>query len=432
MIAVVYIIFVFKEPLIGFIGAILYAFLFKILDREVGHFPYGIGNEVLQILTLLSIWYNAKRYNFSVLNNSLIWLTLVWFLISVIEIANPAGSNPRAWLQEIRTSALYPLLLAVMATLLINSKKRLNLFLVIIIIGSFIASLNGIKQVKLGMSAGEQAFVAGSSFHLIWGQLRVFSFYSDAGQFGASQAQFAVLGVVLCIGLRYLSFMKRAMLFIFFSISLYGMILSGTRGAVFALLGGVFCALLLSKNFKAVTFGGVVTLLLVAMLKFTSIGSGSYDINRLRSSFNPEDPSLNVRFMNQQKLSEYLASRPFGGGLGSIGYWADEYNPGKALTAIPPDSYWVKVWAMYGIVGMIIFFCIWMYLIGKCCGMVFTVKDYNLRIKLIALISGVFGLFLCSYGNEVMNTMPSLLVIQVSFGAIYSMCYNREKTDMLN
>lgn len=425
----VYTLFLFQHPVLGLYTSVLYCFLQGILGREIGGVPFGIGNEILQLLTWLSVWYNAKKFNFKILNNDLIWLTLGWFIYSFVQIINPAGASPAGWLQEMRTSALYPLLLTPLAVLLLNNNKRVNTFLIIIFIASVLGSINGIKQAKIGLSAGEQAFLDANPTHMIWGNLRAFSFYNDAGQFGSSQAHFVILAIILAVGLK--GWAKKIILLLIAFVSFYGMLVSGTRGGLFTLVGGLFCALLLSRNLKALAIGGAVTLILLFVLKFTYIGQSNYNINRLRTAVNPvEDASMNLRLINQKKLADYLRSHPFGGGLGVIGRSGSEYNSDKYLSTIPPDSYWVKVWAMYGIVGLILFFCMWLYIIGKCCGMIWNVRDVNLRVKLVALISGVIGIFLCSYGNEIMNAMPSLAVIHLSLGAIYIMCknyYNKEK-----
>ncbi|RZL52600.1 MAG: O-antigen ligase domain-containing protein, partial [Pedobacter sp.] len=97
------------------------------------------------------------------------------------------------------------------------------------------------------------------------------------------------------------------------------------------------------------------------------------------------------------------------------------YNKTKFLSKIQPDSYWVKVWAMYGIVGFTIWICMMMYILGKCCGIVWRIKDEGLKVKAIALTSGFAGILICSYGNEVINTMPSLIVIYVSIVFVYIM-----------
>src|SRR5690606_16212199 len=110
---------------------------------------------------------------------------------------------------------------------------------------------------------------------------------------------------------------------------------------------------------------------------------------------------------------------PFGEGLGTIGTWGHEYNSDKFVSTIEPDSYWVKVWAMYGIVGLTIWFGMMLYIQGKCGGYIWRIRDRGLRIKLIALLAGSIGVFIASYGNEVINRIPASLVVYVSWAMIY-------------
>ena len=139
----------------------------------------------------------------------------------------------------------------------------------------------------------------------------------------------------------------------------------------------------------------------------------------MRTALDPKDESLNVRFINQLILRDYLKDKPFGGGLGVIGEWGHEYNNDKFLSTIEPDSYWVKIWAMYGIVGLVLWFAMQMYILGKCCGIVWHTHDPRLRVILIALTAGVFGIFVASYGNEVMNRVPSSILIFMSIAFVY-------------
>ncbi|MFV0607175.1 MAG: O-antigen ligase family protein [Niabella sp.] len=420
--AIVFLILLFKEPFIGLFTLIVYCFFMAIPDREIGGLPYGMGIELLLVLTWLSIWYNAKNYDFTVFKTDLVWLMLIWFGISVMEILNLSGASPRGWLQEIRSTALTPLLITPLGMLLINTKKRLNIFLYAILLFSFMATLNGLKQVYIGLSPGEQAFLdqGGNVTHIVNGQLRIFSFLSDASQFGPSQAQMSVIAIVLAVGLK--GWFKKIILLVLAVLFFYGMLISGTRGSFFALAIGIMVAIIMSKNTRVLIFGGGFSVLIFLILKYTYIGNTNYNIYRLRSAIDPQDASLNMRLINQLKLREYLATKPFGGGLGVIGHWGREYNPGNYLSTIAPDSYWVKVWAMYGIVGFTIFFCFWAYILGKCGAMIWNIKDKNLKTKLTALFAGAAGIFVCSYGNEVMNAMPSLLLIQLSVGIVYVFC----------
>lgn len=418
LIFIVYVALLFKEPFLGLITALTYCFFLHFISREIGgNFSYGLVVDALLVLTWISIWYNAPKFDFSLLNNKLVWLTFGWCIWSVLQIANPAGASLTGWLLEIRSVAFYPMLIAPMGLLLLNSEKRINFFIKTIILFSLFAALHGIKQDLIGLTDSEQLFVNNSPTHLLWGKLRVFSVYSNAGQFGPSQAQFSVLCVVLLFAVK--NWGKKIILLSLSGIFFYGMLISGTRGALFALIGAAGFAVFLFGNFRMLMIGTIVLAGFLGFLKFTTIGNQSYGIYRLRSSLDPEDASLNVRFINQKKLADYLSAHPFGGGLGAIGAFGHKYNKGTFLASVEPDSYWVKLWAMCGIVGFTLWFCMLMYLLGSSTGIIWKIKKPGLKVKLIGLAAGNMGLFLCSYGNEVMNDMPSLIIIYLSFSVIF-------------
>lgn len=414
---VVYLIFLFRNPRLGLVSLIIYCFTLGLLGREIGVLPYGMGIEVFLILTWAATLYFYKDLDWSVVKNDLCGLFLLWFILSVLEVGNPAGASVRGWLQEIRSVALYPILMIPLSFIIFKKKKDLDFFIRLILILALVAALNGIRQVHVGLTPGEYNFLHSpdGATHLIFGKLRAFSFY-DAGQFGAFEAVFVVIAVVL--GLGSPSLWKKLTYLAMAGVFTYAMLLSGTRGALFSLVGAAFFAILLSKNFKILIFGCFFMVICLGLLKYTSVGSNSYEINRFRSALNPEDASLNVRFNSQRILRDYMSSKPFGGGLGVLGAFS-VYNQDKFLSTIQPDSYWVKVWAMYGIVGLTLWFGMIMYILGKCCGIVWVIKDKKLRVQLIALTSATIGIFLCSYGNEVINNMPSSIIVCISWVFIY-------------
>lgn len=419
---VVYIMLLFKDPSIGLVALLVYCFTLNIFSREVGSdIPYGIGIEVFLLLVWLAVIIQNDEFDWKSLNNPLTKLMLIWFIISFVEVINPAGASVRGWIQEIRSTALFPILVIPLVFLLFNTEGKLNLFLILIISLSFFATLNGIKQEHFSLSSGEQRFLdeGGSVTHLLFGKLRVFSFYSEAGQFGASQASFILIALMIALG-PFKTWIRLLMIPVA-GLFVYGMLISGTRGALFALITGAFFAIFLTKNVKILVLGVVVALMCLFILKYTTIGNGNYAVYRMRTAFDPKEASLNVRLNNQRVLAEYLKSRPFGGGLGVIGSWGKEYNADKFLSTVEPDSYWVKLWAMYGIVGFTFWFCIMMFLFGKCCGIIWKIRNIKLRYKAIALVSSSAGIFFCSYGNEVMNAMPSAIVVSMSLAFIF-MC----------
>lgn len=411
---------IIQYPIIGLMAAVIYCFVLPILGRELMiYLPIGIGLEVVLIVTLLVTLFNKHKVDWANANNDMVKLVVLWFVVSVLQIANPSGPSVAGWVNEIRGAALNMLLIVPLACVVIQREKHLNLFLYIVIGWSVIGALNGVKQLHIGLFPGERIFLMdNTTTHLINGMIRVFSFYTDAGQYGASMGHISLVSWILAMGPFKL--WKRLLLFGIGCLLFYGMIISGTRGAFFV-FSGALVGLFLTKNFRLLMIGLFAVIALVSFLKFTTIGQGNYQIRRLRSAVSPnEDPSYLLRLESQMKLADYLKYRPFGGGLGTIGGNGKTYNAGTFLASIEPDSYWVKVWAMYGVVGLILWFGMNMYIMGKCCGIIWQVDDPKLRIKLIALISGAIGIFLASYGNEVINRTPSSILVFISWAIIYN------------
>jgi len=415
---VVFITVLFKKPIFGLFSLLAYSFILP-FSRELNvDVQWGIGQEILLLLTWIAVIFSREKNKWSVLNSDIVWLVIAWFGLSVLEVANPNGASIAGWFFEIRTTALLLVLIIPLTLLLFTRASHLDIFLKTGILLSLFATLIGLKQLYLGLFPGEARFLMqNAGTHLIYGQLRVFSFYTDAGQFGASQAHFALICFILAMG--PFSTRKRFFLIIAGIALFYGMMISGTRGAFFV-LSGASVGLILTRNFRALALGVVCMIGLVMFLKFTSFGQGNYHIRRLRTAVNPTtDASYQVRLNSQLMLQNYLRDKPIGGGLGTIGINGKLYNPGSYLASIEPDSYWVKVWAMYGIVGLTFWFGLMLYLLGKCCGIVWKIQDPMLRIKLIALVSGSLGIFIASYGNEVINRIPSSVVVLMSLAIVY-------------
>lgn len=410
---------IFFKPRLGFWMFIVYCFVMPGLGR---HLPgqLGLAYDGLLLLTWLAvIFWRTDRFRRRHLNNDLVWFSVAWFALSVLQLGNPARPDPQGWIQELRGVALYWVLVTPLVFLLLNQKRDLNTFLNIAILFSFLAALYGARQLHLGLNGAEQAWLDSGPkrTHIVAGRLRVFSFYAEAAQFGASQGQLAIMCVILAIG-PY-SRKKKIWYGLAGFVIFYGMLISGTRGAMGALVGGGFVFLVLSRQVRIMIIGFAVGALFIGFLKFTTIANGNDQIRRLRSSTNSEDASLQVRFANQKTLSAYLSSRPFGTGVGTTGTWGVTFNKHIPIATIQPDSLFVKIWVMYGVVGLVFWLSVMLFIIGKSAGIVWRTRDPVLRNQLIALTAGSFGALVCSYGNEVANQMPTSMIIYVSWAFIW-------------
>lgn len=418
-IAVGFLVTVFFKPKLGLIAFMVYSFVMPWLGR---HFAGQFGllfDGILGLIWLSVIFWRTNRYRFRHVKNDLFWLCVVWMVLSVLELGNPSRPSPQGWVQEVRGMALYWLMLTPLVFLLMNKKKDIDLFFNICIILSVVAALYGVKQLFVGVDAAERAWLeAGAKrTHILFGKLRVFSFYFEAAQFGASQGQLAIMCFILASGPHGRS--KKLYYLIAGLIIFYGMLISGTRGAMGALIGGGLVLVVVSKKIKIIMGGAIVGVLFIGFLKFTTIGNNNDQIRRLRSSTDANDASLQVRLINQKRLSEYLNTRPFGTGVGTIGMWGATFNKHIPISGVPPDSMFVKIWVQYGVIGFIIFLGIVLYITGKAVGIIWRTRDPVLANQLIALTGGSFGALVCSYGNEVMNQMPTSVIVYVSWALIW-------------
>jgi O-antigen ligase len=416
-----FVVLMFIHPRIGIIAYVVYCFALGGIGRHMDTgLPLGIGMDILLALTwLTTAFQRSTRLDWSKLKADFCLLALAWFIINILEIGNPAGASFAGWLGEMRPITLYWVLTVPLCAVVFNKYRDLRLFLLLIIGLSVLGSLYGIKQKVLGVDAMEQLWLdrGQAQTHVLWGKLRVFSFYTEAAQFGASQAHIGLICLILALG--PFVWWKRVLFAVASIITLYGMLISGTRGAMFVLAAGMLIYLIIRRQTNVLVLGLVLASGTFAILKYTYIGNSNTDIARLRSSLNPQDASFQLRLQNQATLRDYLANRPFGEGVGSIGNWGHQYNADKFISTIEPDSYYVKIWAEYGIVGFVIWFGMMMFMLGKCCGIVWNIRNPQLRQQLLALTAGFGGILVSSYGNEVMNQIPSSMILYLSWVFIF-------------
>lgn len=95
---VVYIAYSFRDPSIGLITLVVYCFTLNLFSRELtSAIPFGIGIEVFLLLIWISVLILNNEFDWKSLNNDLVKLTLAWFVISFVEVINPAGASVRGW-----------------------------------------------------------------------------------------------------------------------------------------------------------------------------------------------------------------------------------------------------------------------------------------------------------------------------------------------
>jgi O-antigen ligase len=422
---------VLQKPVVGLYTCIIFGFTLLGLGRYVGAIPVGLAMDGMLIVTYIAIFFNRfrERIDWRPAKKDVTLLAAVWFAYTVMELVNPEARSLSAWFSG-RGLGLYMMLIIPLTLLLVDSKRKLDMIFLIWGIFSILVSVKGIMQVRIGVDAWERAWLdAGNAkTHILFGKLRAFSFLSDAGQFGANQG-FSGL-VALIVSMAQKRWYKRLFFLLVAGLAFYGLVISGTRGAISVPLTGFALFILLRKNKLLLISGIIVLLSMFVFFKYTTIGQGNAEIRRMRTAFDPKDASLQVRLENQNKLKTYLATRPFGGGIGHAGVKAQRYLPDAYLSSIPTDSGYVLIWAETGIVGLILYLFVLLYVLVKSSyRIMFRVRDPVLKLKFAALASGMFGILVANYGNAVLSQMPTSILIYISMAILMNMNAFEKKDD---
>ncbi|MEI7499397.1 MAG: O-antigen ligase family protein [Bacteroidota bacterium] len=410
------------KPEIGLTFAFIINFILMGLTR---YLPIRLGYvmDITLIVIYIAVFFHYfdKKFPLKSLKLDLILLSAIWFAYICLEFFNPEAISKAAWFSAFRGIGFYMILTIPLVFMLYSTPRHLDKFLMIWGIFSILASIKAWMQINIGPDQWEQRWLdeGGAVTHVLLGNLRAFSFYTDAGQFGAAQGQIGLIASILMMNEKNIK--KRIFWIVVMIAGFYGMSSSGTRGAIFVPLGGLFLYMILRKNIKVIFIGGIVLLIFYSFFRYTYIGNTNYQIYRMRTAFRPEeDASYLVRIANQKLIEEYLKTRPFGGGIGHAGNRALQYTPDTFLANTATDSWFVMIWAENGIVGLYLHLFVLGFIIGKgsfIC--MYELKNPEIFVKIGALLSGIFGIIVASYGNSVLGQFPTGVLIYASMAYVF-------------
>jgi hypothetical protein len=392
---------IISNPYYGLLFYIHYSFFFIGVNRYVVGIPLGLTVDAVLFLTTLSMIFRIHKDNVKKLNNGLLITTALWFIYTIGEAFNPEADNIIAWVYAARGVSFYAIQTVPLTLLLFDKKEHLDRFIRILIVWGVFGAVWGWKQVNIGLDPFEQGWLeaGGKITHVLAGQLRAFSFFSDAGQFGVVMAYVAYISLILSFGPYKTS--HKLLYGLAFFVCIIGMGTSGSRGPVFVIFFGVITYLLLIRNFRILIPGIFMILIIFSFLKVTFIG-------------NSKEASLLVRLSNQEKLRDYLKERPFGSGIGTTDSWAARYYPNSYLVNLPTDSWFVKIWVENGVIGLSVYALSLALVIVMGVVQLRKVKNPDTRQKLIALYGGFLGIVTASFGNPVFGQAPLGALMYIS------------------
>jgi hypothetical protein len=418
--AAAFLFYLFRFPVLGLYSVIAYSFISLGIGRYIKGVELGMIPDLLLLLTYISLIFNKfnEKLDLSPARKDVTLLAFIWAVYVLLQLINPEARSFSAFISG-RSVGFYMILIVPLTLLLIDTNRKLDIILYLWAFLSLLATLKGIGQIIHGADQWELEWLNRGNIktHVIFGRLRAFSFMSDAGQFGANQAFTGVVATILATAMKG---WKKRLLFIAVALfAFYGMVISGTRGAISVPIVGFAAYFFLRKNKIIMVIGFFLLVGFFAFFKFTTIGQSNYNIRRMRSAFDINDPSFQVRLHNQRLLRDYMSSRPFGGGLGHGGVKAQKFLPDAFLSQIPTDSWYVLVWVELGIVGLLLHLFILFYILAKSSyRIMYRIRDPLLKLKMTALTAGISGVLVSSYGNAVLGQMPTSVLVYVSMALI--------------
>ena len=146
---------------------------------------------------------------------------------------------------------------------------------------------------------------------------------------------------------------------------------------------------------------------------------GVEQVRRMRTVLDPNNKSLSARLDNQKTFGRYLANKPFGGGVGTAGFWGARFNPESLMANTATDSWYVKIWAETGTVGLTLHLIILAYIIGKGGHRIMTMPNCKKKSYATAFYAALIGVIFASYGNQVLGQMPTGPIINMMIPFIF-------------
>jgi len=422
--SIVFILFSFQHKMVVFWYIFIINYIIMGLSRYYSiPIPITVLTIIPQIFLLAVCIWDVREHPNARYGNIMFLAILIWSAYIILQIFNETTMLPislSAWGMNFTFFSLLFILAYFLITILIRTPQRIMKLLRIWAYMAIIADLWAWRQQNIGWDDTEWGWLmaVGARTHLIGGSIRYFSFFSDAANYGCSIAASAVIFYIVAITTKQKK--DKILLFIAALFSTYGFFASGTRTALVCFIAGVFLYVILSKSFKIALPVIVLGTLFYGFLAFTDIGQGNMQIRRMRSTFNKDDASANVRDINKATLAKYLKDAPFGMGLNVDEENVPANHKYKKVYETSNDSTYVFMWQRVGIVGAVLFAIVnSMILIGGCIITMFKLKNKMCIGIAAAMCCAFIAIQVGGYANHILLQYPNLLLYYGGMAIVY-------------
>ena len=393
-----------------------------------GGIPLSFYNEGLEIILLVIAIIDARKSPcFDRTVNVMLLALMIWCGFCTLEIFNDTcglGMNLWAWYTGARLMAFQLLYAFLIFIIYIDKPKTLIYYIVFWGVLSLFSVIWAWKQKNIGFTDMERAWIngPGRTTHIIrWGTLiRYFSTHNDAASYGIAIASTAVAYLIFALTNKIKKY--RYFFLITGLACTWGMFPSGTRTAIICFFAGIATFAFLSKSAKLTALVSSLFAICLFLLVFTDIGNGNDFIKRMRSAFDKNDASMNVRDINKASIKKYIQEAPWGIGIGMMRDDVPANNKYRMLTEIPPDSEYVYIWVRTGKIGIIIYVLTTLIMFGGACWIVlFRIKSSSLRGIGAGLCCAFVSIQLGGYANQILMNFPNCFLFYGGLSMVYAL-----------
>lgn len=398
------------HPMRGYYLVLIVAFFSSYPQRVVQkNIPISTFVEVMTLFLFVgTIWKTRgeDRSKSAIMKNPVTILLIVNVLYFVIEFFNP-NNTPAGWIFSSKRYAIY-ILFFVITHRLITTPDKFKFFLKFWLGMSFIAAAYGCWQQWFGFLPFELAYLRNDphEYGLLFqgGIVRKFSFLDGVVTFGTLCGCMAVIAIILALTEKNKR-RKRILLFATFILFL-GMSYSGTRATTIMLPAGIALYVMASLRNKATLITLFVTLVGVLFVMFAPIDNPT--LNRMRSTFDSKDASLNVREINRKSIQPYIYAHPLGGGVAASGVEGMRFNPSHPLAGFPPDSGLLKLALDMGWIGLVLTMLLYLMMLYQGIYFYFKIKNVEYKRYTIAITAGFFAVVITLYAQVSIGPIPNV------------------------
>ncbi|HEU0063579.1 MAG TPA: O-antigen ligase family protein, partial [Flavisolibacter sp.] len=377
----------------------------RILNAQI---PVSTGVEILILLTFLGASWQKRQVKSRLWQTPISIAFFCYGIFFLVEFFNPNMESLAGYILYLRKFLMF-VFIYILAYKLLDTKEKAKFFFQFWIIASFITAVYGCFQQWFGLLPFEMKTLMNDphEYKLLFqgGILRKFSILSDPVQFGILSGSMSLFSLMLAIHEK-----SRDLKIIYFFITavlILGMLYSGTRTTIIILPSGIALYTLMSLHNKRSLIVLFSFFIISVGILFAPIDSPA--LNRMRSSLNPKEASLDIRTVHRKYIQPYIYYHPLGGGMATSGVDGVRFNPNHVLSGFPPDSGFLKYAIETGWVGYAIVMAFFFIILIEAVNYYFLAVNEEIKLYMLALTVTLFAITISQYAQVALGQLPMVI-----------------------